>query len=111
MEKALEKMARQLMAYDEASLAALWEKYAARVQHFEPTKKWEESALVFGLIQAMRWKNQLFNFHWKESSNGPGLPPHGPELLSRSPYPRKVEEEHKGGKLLQFKGLVDKDEE
>ncbi len=112
MEKALEKIARQLMAYDEASLASLWEKYAARVQHFEPTRKWEESALVFGLIQAMRWKNQLFNYHWKQSAEHPGLAPHGPELLSKPPFPRKVEEEPaKPGKLLKFKQHDDKDDE
>ena len=61
MEQMLQKMARQLNAYDEASLMALWEKYAALVENFEPTKRWEEAALVFSLIQAVHLKNQLFN--------------------------------------------------
>ncbi|TVM17615.1 hypothetical protein DPQ33_08200 [Oceanidesulfovibrio indonesiensis] len=78
MEKVLIKLARQLNAYDEASLMSLWETYAARVQHFEPTKRWEEAVLVFGFLQAMRWKNQLFNYHWAQSArpgkNAP-LPP------------------------------------
>lgn len=68
MERVLQKMARQLNAYDEASLMSLWEKYATVVQNFEPTKRWEEAALVFGLIQSLRWKNQLFNHHWAEQS-------------------------------------------
>ncbi len=64
LEKVLIRLARQLNAYDEASLMSLWERYATIVQQFEPTKRWEESALVFGLIQALRWKNQLFNYNW-----------------------------------------------
>lgn len=74
MEKALIKMARQLCAYDEASLMAMWEKYAAIVKEFEPSRKWEEAALVLGLIQALRWKNQLFNYRWAEAS-APETPP------------------------------------
>ena len=57
MEQLLIKMARQLDALDEASLLALWDKYAVIVSHFEPTKRWEEAALVFSFIQAKRWKN------------------------------------------------------
>lgn len=64
MEQLLLKLARQLDALDEASLMALWNQYAARVSQFEPTKRWEESTLVFSLLQAKRWKNQLFNYNW-----------------------------------------------
>jgi len=67
MEKALLKLARQVNAYDEASLMSLWEKYAEKVRHFEPTKRWEESVLVFNLIQSTRLKNQLFNYNWAQS--------------------------------------------
>lgn len=63
MERMLQKMARQLNAYDEASLIALWDKYATAVERFEPTRRWEEAAIVFSLIQAVRLKNQLFNQH------------------------------------------------
>lgn len=45
----------------------LWEKYAEKVRRFEPTKRWEESALLFGIIQGMRLKNQLFNYNWAQS--------------------------------------------
>lgn len=67
LEKALLKLARQINAYDEASLMSLWEKYAEKVRHFEPTKRWEESVLVFNLIQSTRLKNQLFNYNWAQS--------------------------------------------
>lgn len=69
LEKALGKMARQLNAYDEASLMNLWEKYAEKVRHFEPTRRWEDDTLVFCLLQSMRLKNQLFNHRWSESRN------------------------------------------
>lgn len=61
MERVLQKMAGQLNSYDEASFIALWDKYATIVERFEPTKRWEEAAIVFCLIQAVRLKNQLFN--------------------------------------------------
>jgi hypothetical protein len=67
MEKALVKLARQINAYDEASLMSLWEKYAEKVRHFEPTKRWEEAVLIFNLIQSTRLKNQLFNYNWAQS--------------------------------------------
>ncbi len=68
MEALLNKLARQLDSLDEASLSALWGKYADIVADFEPTKRWEEAALVFSLIQAKRWKNQLFNHHWRKQT-------------------------------------------
>lgn len=67
LEKAIVKLAKQLNAYDEASLMSLWEKYAEQVRRFEPTKRWEESVLVFNMIQSMRFKNQLFNYNWAQS--------------------------------------------
>ncbi len=63
MRRALEKMAKQLNAYDEDSLMSLWEEYAAQTGDFEPTKRWEEAVLVFCLLQAVHWKNQLFNYN------------------------------------------------
>ena len=66
MEKMLQKLARQLDSLDEASLMDLWSKYATITSRFEPTHQWEESVLVFSLIQAKRWKNQLFNSCWSK---------------------------------------------
>jgi hypothetical protein len=64
MEQMLLRLARQLDALDESSLMALWEKYAAIVAQFEPSRRWEEASLVLSFIQGKRWKNQLFNYHW-----------------------------------------------
>lgn len=75
MEKVLHKLARQLNAFDEASLMALWEKYAQQVQQFEPTKRWEEAVLIFGLIQALHLKNQLFNYNWAQTARPLGVKP------------------------------------
>lgn len=80
LENALTKLARQLVAFDEASLMDLWEKYAETVRQFEPTRRWEEAALVFGLIQAVRMKNQLFNYNLA-ASRQPGAPTPGLEML------------------------------
>lgn len=71
MEKMLLKLAKQLDSLDEASLMALWSKYANITSRFEPTKRWEESCLVFSLIQAKRWKNQLFNYNWSQQRQAP----------------------------------------
>ncbi|WP_407944189.1 hypothetical protein [Maridesulfovibrio sp.] len=92
MEKALLKLAKQLNAYDEASLTELWNKYEAEVAAFEPTRKWEEAAVVFGMIQAVRLKNQLFNYHWAQTA--------GPEAMSPRPdfIPGKGEDELFGSK-------------
>jgi len=67
LEKALLKLARQINAYDEASLIDLFDKYAEQVQAFEPTKRWEEAALILGIVQGMRLKNQLFNYHFAQA--------------------------------------------
>lgn len=63
MERLLAKLARQLMDCDEASLMNLWNTYAIKVQEFEPTKEWEEATLIFCMIQAIVFKNQLFNYN------------------------------------------------
>ncbi|MBF0480308.1 MAG: hypothetical protein HQK81_05435 [Desulfovibrionaceae bacterium] len=106
MEKVLLKMAKQLAAFDEASMMALWDKYAEAVKQFEPTKRWEETALVFCLIQAARLKNQLFNEHWASQQAPPEtatLPapqrpaPDAPARLRPAAAPNKR------GKLLSFK--------
>ena len=53
---------------------SLWSKYATLTSRFEPTKRWEEAALIFSLIQAKRWKNQLFNYYWARQSQAPEAP-------------------------------------
>ena len=78
MHRVLEKMAKQLNEYDEASLMHLWNHYATLVNGFEPTKRWEEATIALGLIQSIRWKNQLFNYHLAATATPAGkdtLPP------------------------------------
>ena len=67
MDRMLRKMAKQLNSFDEASLLGLWNDYARRVQTFEPTQEWEEDALIFCLLQAICWKNRLFNYQMASS--------------------------------------------
>lgn len=62
MRRVLENMAKKLNEYDEASLMQLWQHFASQVHEFEPTRRWEEAALALCLIQAVHWKNQLFNY-------------------------------------------------
>ncbi|WP_022656622.1 hypothetical protein [uncultured Desulfovibrio sp.] len=82
MEKLLARLAQQLDAIDEASLMSLWSKYATAAGRFEPTKRWEEAALIFSLIQAKRWKNQLFNYYWSRQIRPDAQHPAGvPESL------------------------------
>ncbi|PKN08464.1 MAG: hypothetical protein CVU73_08470 [Deltaproteobacteria bacterium HGW-Deltaproteobacteria-8] len=89
LENALVKLARQVVAFDEASLMDLWEKYAEVVRRFEPTRRWEEAALIFGLIQSVRMKNQLFNYNLSASRSGVPGPGLGLDLLNLSaPEPR-----------------------
>ena len=109
MEHLLLKLARQLDSMDEASLMALWDKYAAIVSRFEPTRRWEEAALVFSLIQAKRWKNQLFNQQWAAQARPQGDAPaqHGFTLEKKKSEAegRDVEAAQKRGKVLSFRPL------
>jgi hypothetical protein len=61
MEKALEKLAEQILHFDEASLAQLREKYRTRIEHFDGTKDWEKSVIIYCIINAVSMKNTLFN--------------------------------------------------
>ena len=119
MDKALNKLAKQLLAFDEASLTSMWERYAAAVEKFEPTQRWEEAAVMLGMIQAVRWKNQLFNHHWKqmrEPGDGPGVPLHSvpphppaPDLAPGSGPGGDGEVRDKRGKVLRFRPREDDD--
>jgi hypothetical protein len=61
MERALEKLADQILSFDEASLANLREKYRLRIEHFDGTKDWEKAVIIFCIINAVSMKNTLFN--------------------------------------------------
>jgi hypothetical protein len=61
MEKALERLAEQILSYDEASLSNLREKYRLKIEHFDGTKDWEKSVIIYCIINAISLKNTLFN--------------------------------------------------
>ncbi len=110
MEHLLIKLARQLDALDEASLMALWDNYAEKVYRFEPTKRWEEAALVFSFIQAKRWKNQLFNHHWSKQMRPDNMEnvPLSSFSLENDFIPTKEEEPTKAN-MLAFKPKLSKE--
>lgn len=110
MQRILEKMAQKLNEYDEASLMQLWQHYAVQVQDFEPTKRWEEAALVLCMIQAIHWKNQLFNYHLAQTANpgdGDALPG-APEFFTsadlRRPGKKQPGKAEKKATILSFPG-------
>ena len=102
MEQILLKMAKQLDALDEASLVALWDKYSGMAARFEPSKRWEESVLVLSLIQAKRWKNQLFNQQWSISSQPDEHPPR--VIFNLEGEKRDANAGKPKAKILAFKG-------
>jgi hypothetical protein len=61
MEKALEKLAEQILSFDEASLASLREKYRSRIEYFDGSKDWEKAVIVYCIINGVSMKNTLFN--------------------------------------------------
>ena len=63
LEKALDKIAEQIIALDEASLTQLRKKYLDKLFRFEPTKAWEQSVIIYFIITGVIAKNNLFNHH------------------------------------------------
>ena len=61
MEKAVERLAEQILSFDEASLSSLREKYRQRIEHFDGTRDWEKAVIVYCIINAVSMKNALFN--------------------------------------------------
>jgi hypothetical protein len=61
MEKGLERLAEQILAFDEASLVRLREKYRLRIEQFDGTKDWERAVIIYSIINAVSLKNNLFN--------------------------------------------------
>jgi hypothetical protein len=61
IESALNKIADRILDLDEASLAGLWQKYKERMEHFDTSKDWEKSVIIFFIINSVRVKNHIFN--------------------------------------------------
>lgn len=79
LEKALDKIAEQIIALDEASLTQLRKKYLDKLFRFEPTKAWEQSVIIYFIITGVIAKNNLFNHHivagqQEETPKGPEEP-------------------------------------
>jgi hypothetical protein len=70
LEQALDKIAEQIIALDEASLTQLRKRYLDRLFHFEPTKEWEKAVIIYFLINGVIAKNNLFNQHVKAGHTG-----------------------------------------
>jgi len=61
VEKALERLAEQILSLDEASLVNLREKYRVKIDDFDGTKDWEKAVIIYCMINAVTMKNVLFN--------------------------------------------------
>ena len=61
MEKVLERLAEQILSFDEASLSNLRERYRLKIEHFDGTRDWEKSVIIYCVINAVSVKNSLFN--------------------------------------------------
>ena len=61
IEDTLKEIARRILALDEESLIELVPKFRKRMDNFEPTQEWEESVIIYFLINGYRIKNAQFN--------------------------------------------------
>ncbi|UQZ88397.1 hypothetical protein C4J81_03905 [Deltaproteobacteria bacterium Smac51] len=106
IEDVLRKIARQIMALNEDTLTALLPKYKERMINFAPTPEWEESVLIYFLINGLRIKNSQFNDKIKEymvatpdgEKNGPHRRPRLRLVKSRKD---KVGDAEPGGQTIE----------
>ena len=89
MEKALEKLAEQILSFDEASLSSLREKYRLRIEQFDGTKDWERAVIIYSLINAVSAKNTLFNENVLKRGKG-GAEKGGPRHRRSPPELKRV---------------------
>lgn len=116
MEKMLDRLAKQLAALDEASLMSLWDKYYERVKRFEPTQQWERGVLILGMLQTVRWKNQLFNLNWRAQRSSPqgsegNVPATTEHKQDLSESAKKGESQETRGKVIHFQPRKTEDPE
>jgi hypothetical protein len=84
MEKALERLAEQILSFDEASLSNLREKFRLKIEHFDGSKDWEKSVIIYCIINALSLKNTLFNENvMKRKREKGGKPTKGHPSLKR----------------------------
>jgi hypothetical protein len=70
LENALDKIAEQIIALDEASLTQLRKLYLDRLFNFAPTKQWEKAVIIYFIINGVIAKNNLFNQHIAAGQQG-----------------------------------------
>jgi hypothetical protein len=70
LENALDKIAEQIIALDEASLTQLRKLYLDRLFNFAPTKEWEKAVIIYFIINGVIAKNNLFNQHIASGQTG-----------------------------------------
>lgn len=77
IESALDRIAENILALDEASLSNLWEKYKTRMEDFDATKEWEKAVIIFFIINSVRVKNKVFNdrIMERQGNRKPDSPP------------------------------------
>ncbi|MEN6463602.1 MAG: hypothetical protein ABFD62_00325 [Syntrophaceae bacterium] len=71
IESALDRIAENILALDEASLSGLWEKYKTRMENFDSTREWEKAVIIFFIINSVRIKNKIFNDRVMERQEHP----------------------------------------
>ena len=75
LESSLDKLAKQILGLDEASLTSLWAKYKERAEQFEPSQEWEKALIILSIINGVRAKNQIFNDHILRQQMGEPVKP------------------------------------
>ncbi|MFH0809946.1 MAG: hypothetical protein V2A77_05700 [Pseudomonadota bacterium] len=61
MRKALDRLAEQILSFDEASLTSLLDEYRRKMDNFEASREWERAVIIFFIINSVRVKNLMFN--------------------------------------------------
>jgi hypothetical protein len=72
LRRALDKIADQIIALDEASLSRLRKEYLNTVFKFEPNKEWEKAVIIYFIINGVIAKNDLFNRNIRALQQQPG---------------------------------------
>lgn len=84
IDQVLRKIARQIMTLDEETLTALLPRYRDQMLDFSPTKQWEESMLIYYIINGLRVKNIQFDEKLKDYMTvGPKGGKNGPHIRPR----------------------------
>ena len=90
IEATLHKLAEHILSLDEASLTSLWQKYKTQIEHFEISKEWDKSVIIFFIINAVRAKNQMFNEEIQKRQHSQPEPEKAPRRPRGKPDLRRV---------------------